>query len=1266
MNETTQATRDGARAVRAELPMHRRIGVVATAACALAFTILHACAALADTRSWRQGNGFRYADLGKPIGQKPGFVTVASEETGILFTNMLASARSLTNHVLLNGSGVAAGDVDGDGLCDLYFCGLDGPNRLYRHLGNWRFEDITGPAGVACPSIDATGAAFADADGDGDLDLLVNSIGKGSLLFLNDGRGRFEDATRLAGLDGLSGSMSLALADVDGDGDLDLYVANYRTWTMRDSFSMRIKVSMAKGKPIVTMVNGRPVTDPDLVGRVSIDGKGNIEENGEADALYLNDGRGHFSRQSFLEGRFLDEDGKKLRTPPYDWSLSAMFRDLNGDGAPDLYVCGDLGSPDRIWINDRSGRFRAAPRVALRKTSWFSMGMDFADINRDGLDDFLVTDMVSRSHAMRQVQVSNHHPVFSPIGQIENRPQIPRNTLFLNVGGGEYAEAAYFSGLDATEWSWGPVFLDVDLDGFEDVLIVTGFERDVQDIDVANQLEAIRRQRKLPDHEALQMRARFPKLNLPKLAFRNRGDLTFEEVSAAWGFNSRAISQGIALADLDNDGDLDAAVNDMNGPAEVFRNRTGASRIAVRLKGEPPNTRGIGANIQVFDGAVPVQSQQMIAGGRYLSADENLRVFACGLSSEMRLEVDWRSGKRSVVPGVLANRIYEIDEAAAKANPLAKHQARSEAAIAAPEPWFEDVSHLLNHSHHDEEFDDFARQKLLPKRLNQLGPGVAWADVDGDGRDDLVIGSGKGGQLAVYRNDGQGGFERLGWPVLSQAVTRDQTTVLVAPKGEGSVILAGSANYEDGLATGSAVRQYDLVAGKMDDSLPGSLSSTGPLALADIDGDGDLDLFVGGRVIPGRYPEAASSRLFRNQDGRFVLDTETSRKFEGIGLTSGAVFTDLDGDGFPELALACEWGPIRLFRGDRGAAFRQITGETGLDGYQGWWNGVTAGDFDGDGQMDLAASNWGLNTKYEAYRGEPLRLYYGDFEGSGGVDLIEAYHEPGMRKIVPWQHLGRVGPALPFVGARFSTFAQFARASVSEILGERFGSAREVRAQWLQTTVFLNRGPSFEAIPLPSLAQLSPAFALSVGDADGDGKEDLFLSQNFFGTEAETGRYDSGCGLWLKGDGNGGFTPVLPSRSGVRVYGEQRGAALADYDGDGRVDLVIAQNAAPTRLFRNAAARPGLRVKLRGPVDNPSGIGARVRLAAGGRLGPAREIHAGAGYWSQDSAMVVLGAPERADEVWVCWPGGATFNLSVPTGARMVGVDMNGNLRRIE
>ena len=1202
---------------------------------------------------WTAAPGFRSAELTVPASGQTGFTLLPVSLTGIAFSNVLAQERSLTNQILLNGSGVAAGDVDGDGWCDLYFCRLDGPNVLYRNRGNWRFEDVTKAAGVACENLDATGAALVDLDGDGDLDLVVNSVGGGTHVFRNDGHGRFQEDAQV--LNARKGGMSLALGDLDGDGFPDLYIANYRTSGLMDMPNAKFNLKVINGKQVITTVNGRSASEPDLIGRFSVSARGGVDEHGEEDSLYRNIGGTNFQAQAFTGGAFLDEDGKPLTTPLYDWGLSVMIRDLDQDGWPDIYVCNDFESPDRVWINQRDGHFRAIPRLALRNGSMFSMGVDFADINRDGFDDFLVLDMLSRDRVQRLTQLGDRNPPVQGIGEIANRPQYLLNTLSLNRGDGTYAEIGYLSGLAASEWSWAAVFLDVDLDGFEDVLVTNGHERASRNIDVIERLRAERIEKKLSNAAILNARKAFPRLATANVAFRNRGDLTFEETGTKWGFDFRGVSHGMALADLDNDGDQDVVVNNLNGLAGIYRNDTSAPRVAVRLKGSPPNTRGIGARIKVLGGAVSSQSQEIISGGRYLSSDDPMRTFAAGsLTNELRLEVTWHSGKRSVVETARANRLYEIDEAGAIVPPPAPS--------AVPEPFFADVSERLQHTHQEEAFDDFALQPLLPHRLSQAGPGLTWWDYDQDGWEDLIIGSGKGGSLGLYRNDGKGGFRKEEGAPGNTPVTRDQTTILGWRKTDGqTVLLAGSSNYEDGLTNGSVLRQYDLAGRRVEDSLPGQLSSTGPLAMADLVGDGRLSLFVGGRVLPGRFPEAASSLMFQSVNGVWTLDQQNSRRLAKVGLVSGAVFSDLDGDGLADLVLACEWGPIRVFHNDRGQ-LREITEDLGLGKYLGWWNGVSTGDFDGDGRMDIVASNWGRNTPYERFRTGPLRLYFGDLNGDGGVQLVEAYQELETQRWVPGQPLRNAVMAMPFLSQVWKTHEAYAKANLEEAYGGKLSNATMVQANWLDSTVFLNLGNRFSAKPLPVEAQVSPAFAVCVGDLDGDGQEDLFLSQNFFGMPSEIPRCDAGRGLWLRGDGKGGFTAVSSRASGIAVDGEQRGAALCDFDHDGRLDLAVSQNGAQTKLYRNVQARPGIRVRLKGPPGNPQGIGASVRLLWATRSGAQHELHAGSGYWSQETLEPVMGGVGPT-QVWVRWPGGKVVQADLEPNEQAVEIGLAGKLR---
>ncbi|MFM1768881.1 MAG: hypothetical protein RJA22_1410 [Verrucomicrobiota bacterium] len=1170
-----------------------------------------------------------------PAVAAPGFSSLSARETGVLFTNRLADASGADNQVRLGGSGVALGDMDGDGWCDVYLCGLEEGNALYRNLGGWRFSNVTARAGVACAGQYSTGSAFADVDGDGDLDLLVNALGVGTRLFLNDGTGRFAESPQPALRTG-RGATSLALADVDGDGDLDLYVANYRTNTIRST-----------GLNILN-VDGRRFIRPEDRDQYEFTPEGLILEHGDVDVLALNDGRGGFRAVAWNGGAFLDEEGRPLSAGPKDWGLSCQFRDVDRDGRPDLYVCNDFWSVDRLWLNRSTNgvvRFQAAPRLMLRQTSTFSMGVDFADLNRDGLDDFMVLDMLSRDHARRLRQQSLMGATGQGMARVEERPQSERNTLFVNRGDGTFAEVAQLAGVDASEWSWGLAFLDVDLDGHEDALITTGHAFDTQDADTEARLAA---RGPVPNERTALRLLQFPRLPVPNMAFRNRGDLTFEETGAAWGFNESGVSHGLALGDLDNDGDLDVVVNNLNAAASLYRNDAAAPRLPVRLRGAAPNTRGIGARITVrAAGRLPAQAQEVMAGGRYLSGDEGLRTFAAGeAGARFTVEVDWPRGGRSVLTNVAANQVCEVAESAAG-------PATARAVPAPVAPWFREVPGL-GHLHREEPFNPWARQPLLPQGQGRLGPGVSWLDVDGDGRDDLVVGAGRGGALGILRNTGPGGFApmRVGGPLANAA--DDFTAVLGWSPAPGTLeLLVGQANYEGNGTNPVAALRFSLRGGTMtaSPSVPGWPASPGPLAMADVDGDGDLDLFVGGRVVAGRWPEAAASRLFRQEDGVFVLAEE----WKDAGLVSGACFSDLDGDGFPELVMACELGPIRIWRNERGrwGAWDPELDQAGtrLSARRGWWAGVATGDFDGDGRLDIVAANAGRNTGRQAHLAGGWRVFHGDLAGAGAVDIVEAIEVGG--RLVPWVDLDRMALVLPWLRERYATRAAFAGATLAEILGERLALGRELRADWADSTLFLNRGDRFEPRSLPGPAQWAPAFAVAVADADGDGREDVFLSQNLFDVEPRTSRMDAGQGLWLRGDGQGGFRAMSAAESGVRVDGEQRGAALGDYDGDGRVDLAVVQNSGPTRLYHNERGTPGLRVRLSGRPGNVTGLGAVLRWAGG----PARELRAGSGYWSQDSSVVVLPRPPGARHLTVRWPGGQATTVEVPPDAREITVE---------
>jgi hypothetical protein len=1192
-----------------------------------------------ETPAWTTGPGYRSRPLQPAGGGSAGFEAVPASHTGVIFTNELPELQGLTNRVLFNGSGVALGDYDGDGRPDVFLPRLNGTNALYRNLGNWRFQEVTAEAGLAHRGRLDRGAVFADLSGDGRLDLLVSTTGDGVRFYLNGGTNQFRDFSQRVGTRNPYGAMSLAVADVDGDRFLDLYVANYRTDDIKDQ-SVTLELDVRDGQPVVP---------PAWADRLVVE-QGQLLQYGEPDVLFRNDRHGKLVPVPWEGGRFLDETGKPLRRPPLDWGLSATFRDLNDDGFPDLYVCNDFWTPDRIWLGDGQGTFRAMPPFALRSISGSSMGVEVGDLDRDGHVDMLVLEMLSRDLARRKREVVPHAstPALPP-GEGRDRPQVDRNTLFRGRGDGTFAEVARFAGLDATGWSWSPVLLDVDLDGYEDVLVTAGHVRDILDADSVERVRTDARATRAGNDPAGALARRldrdrwFPPLVEPLLAYRNLGGMRFAEATKDWSPGEPGIHHALATADFDDDGDLDLVMTQLNGPTRLYRNRGAAPRVAVRLAGRRPNVQGIGAQVVLRDGAVPRQSTEVVAGGRYLAGSDPLVVFAAGRATRgMTLEVLWPSGQKTAVLDVEAGRLYEIQE------PLPPGLTRTERPLAPkPAPLFRDVSDRLGHSHHEERFNDFERQPLLPRHLSQWGPGIAWHDLDGDGWDDLAIGSGKGGTPAWFRNDQKGGF--LPGPNPGPALAHDLAGVVGwHPSPKSPVWLMAEDHYED--ATPSPSRLLRWSSGSAPVAEPGCelTAATGPLALGDFDGDGTLELFVGGRVTPGRYPEPTDSALFRWREGQWRRIPTPA--LQGVGLVNGAVWTDLDGDGFPELALACEWGPIRLFRHDQGR-LTEITEAWGLTDWTGLWSGITSGDFDGDGRMDLAVGNRGSNTDDRATPDRPLELWYGSFSGLAGLDLIETEWDPVRAAVVPRLRLNELQGALPWLPERFATHRAYSEASLETVLGQHQAQAHRRVVRHLETTVFLQREGRFVPTRLPLEAQLAPVFGINVADADGDGNTDLFLAQNCFAQRPDRSRDDAGTGLWLLGDGRGSFRALSPQAAGFALPGEQRGSAVADFNGDGRMDLVVTQNGAATRLLENVGARPGLRVRLLGPPGNPTGVGATVRLFWEQRGGAIHEVHAGSGYGSQDSAVLILGVPTPPTSIQVRWPGGRVTDQAVPPGA---------------
>ena len=1190
-----------------------------------------------------------------PVGDKM-FERMSAKRTGIGFVHRWAPGpsyeyqRQVQN--AFGGGGVCIGDFDGDNWPDVYLTSPHGGNRLYRNLGDFRFQDVTDPAGLGAShggNAWGSGATFADIDNDGDLDLYVCGYDTPNRLYVNQGNGTFKESAASAGLAFQGASIIMALADYDNDGDLDGYLLTNRLAPPENT------------RPRTTRINGQLVVPEherelfEVLTRHDTQASFAIQA-GQVDHLYRNNGDGTFTDVS-------DEAG----ITGNHYGLSATWWDMNSDGYADIYVANDFWGPDRLYRNNGDGTFTNVIQSAVGHSPWFSMGSDTADVNNDGLLDFMGSDMAGTGHFRQKLAMGDMNNSGWFLNQGVPR-QYMRNVLYVNTGTHRFMEAAFLAGLDASNWTWSIKFGDLDNDGLVDVFICNGMTRDWFNSDIRDFVQREIGSRGGPHSAALRYWMSTPMLREPNMAFANRGDLRFESTAGDWGLDYKGVSFGAALADLDRDGDLDLVVNNFTEAPGVYRNHEQSShRVLIRLFGTRSNRDGIGAVVRVSTPAGTQMRYNTLSRG-FMSANEPRIHIGLGPYEKIdQLRVEWPSGNQQTFTDLPADRSFTITEPSRKGGGTALRGGGASSSDN-EHSLFKRSYALSQVRHRERPYDDFARQPLLPSKLSQLGPGTAWGDIDGDDVDDLWIGGAAGQISQILRRGSDGRFVRVPqFAFKRDRAHEDMGAVLVDVDADDDLdlyVVSGGVECEangdllsDRLYLNDGHGRFLKAPSR---ALPKLTDSGSVVCAADFDRDGDLDLFVGGRSVPGQYPTAANSRLLRNEwsDGQCFSDVtdEVAPGLRESGMVTGGLWSDADGDGAVDLLVTHEWGSVKLYRNDReNGRLVDMTEHAQLDDRRGWFNGIAAGDFDHDGDMDYVVTNFGLNTKYHASSERPALLYYGDLEGAGSMRIVEASFEDDV--CYPVRGRSCSTSAMRSLGRRFPTFEQFALASLQDIYTtDRLDRSTRLEADTLESGILINDGQGrFTFEPLPRLAQISPAFGVVVFDADADTHLDIVLAQNFFSPQRETGRMDGGVGLMLRGRGDATFDPVWPDRSGVIVPGDAMSLTTNDLNGDGRPDLVLAINDDRMMTFENRKISEDrtLNLRLNGKPGNTTSIGARVTAQLDDGTVLVRELHAGSGYLSQSSSTLSFGLEQQSyvKQIDIVWPNGSKSQVTLDSGA---------------
>ena len=1213
----------------------------------LALSLLTAVVLINGWRVWRRP---QLAALPRPVAEltarrlaepfvaeSPRFTSISPAESGIDFIHPIDKSHP-QRYLYFSGmasGGMAVGDIDQDGLPDLYLVGGPVPNKLYRQVGNLRFEEITATAGVdgsiGGQDVWGCGATMIDINNDGRLDIYVCNYDAPNLLYVNQGNGKFAEQAWRYGLNLTDASLNAAFADFDLDGDLDIYLLTYR---------FENPLGRPRKPPLVE-VNGQREIDPHFRKYYAVtNDEIGYEPVGRSDGLLRNNGDGTFSNVTEAAGIHGFEHG-----------LSATWWDYDGNDWPDLYVGNDFRDPDHLYRNNGDGTFTDVVREAVPHVTWFSMGSDAGDVNGDGLFDLLSADMASTTHFKQKTTMGAMGNSREFLETAVPR-QYMRNALLLNTGTERMMEVAYLAGLANTDWTWSVKLLDLDNDGRLDLFVSNGSARIFTDSDHLFQFKD------LVGKTAWDMHENAPPLKEENLVFRNLGDLQFEKVGPAWQLNHLGVSMAAAHADLDGDGDLDLLVANLDEPLSIYRNDLNRDgRMTVRLVGSSSNRFGIGARVTIQTSS-GTQVQYLQPSRGFQASNEPMVHFGLGHDATIaRMVIHWPSGHLQEFTNLPADHEFTVAE------PSAPPPARTPPS--APATMYVMNSGPAEWTHRENSSDDYRQQPLLPYKPSQLGPGLAAADIDGDGDDDLFLGGAAGQAARLAMNDGIAGWRTVSPQAFEEdKASEDMGAVWFDLEGDGDLDLyVVSGGYE--IPAGNTALRDRLYlndgAGNLaragTSQWPDTREAGGPVAAADFDRDGDVDLFVGGRVAPGDYPRPSRSYLLVNEGGRLVEKTsEFAGGLADAGLVTSALWSDADNDGWLDLWLTCEWGNVKWFR-NAGGRLSDQSALAGLASRSGWWNGIAAADFDNDGDLDYLTTNFGLNTKYHASAEHPTLLYYGDFDNTGKKQLIEAEFE--NETLFPVRGKSCSTEAMPHLAGKFPTYHDFAAATLQQIYtAERLDESQRFAANTLESGVWLNDGNAhFQFRALPRIAQAAPAFGITTGDYNGDGNVDAYLVQNFFAPQPETGNMDGGLSQLLWGRGDGTFLPVPPRTSGLVVPQDAKSVlAIPSHSGTNpEPSFLVGINDGPLRIAqprdqqRQDGAVPRMvAVRLLGPPGNPLAAGARVTLRDAQHHRRVAELSCGGGYLSQQPPVVYFGRAglePATTEISVRWPDGSETTL---------------------